>query len=72
MTDCLLAARRVHEDSSHGFRSRREKMAALVPTTFWPIADQAKVGFVNQGSRLQRLPGFLLGEVVGGQWRSSS
>jgi hypothetical protein len=32
----------------------------MVPVLFGPVADQAKASLVNQGSRFQRLPLFLL------------
>ena len=53
-----LAAGRVDENSSHGLRSRGEKVAAMIPMLPWSISNQSKVGLVNQGGRLSVCPGF--------------
>ena len=67
VTDRLLAAGGVHENSPHGLGSGSEEMAAMVPMRPRPISDQAQVGFVNQSSRLQRLPRLLQGQSLSSQ-----
>jgi hypothetical protein len=67
MTDCLLAAGRAHENSSHGFGRRGEKVAAMVPTVYRLISNQAKVGLVDQRGRFQRLPRLRVGQTQSSQ-----
>ncbi len=67
VTDRLLAAGCVHENSPHGPSSSSEEVAAMVPILPLPVSDQAQIGFVNQGGRFQRLIRLLLGQSLGGQ-----
>src|SRR5262249_71798 len=55
------------QDAPHRLGRGGKEMTAIVPARFLPVADQAQVGFVNQGRRLQRLPRLFLGQLLGGQ-----
>jgi hypothetical protein len=50
-----------------------QKVAAIPEQTrFVAIADQAQASLVDQGGGLERLPGLPVGQLLGGQLRSTS
>ena len=51
-----LAARLLDEDLAHGPRRGAEEVAPALPAGIL-VADQPQVGLVDQGGRLERLPG---------------
>src|SRR5260370_25288793 len=55
MLAALLSSRAFDEDSAHGFRGRREKMAARIPAPSQIRAYQAQVCLVTQRCRLPRV-----------------
>ena len=63
----LLAAGVLDEDPPHGLGGGGEEVAATVPWSGWLAADQAEIGLVDQGGRLERLAGPLLGQPPGGK-----
>ena len=51
------------ENASHGLGRGGKEMAATVPLLGLLDIDQPEVGLVDQGGRLQRLAGRLLGQL---------
>jgi hypothetical protein len=51
----VLAASLLDQDAAHGLGRGGEKMAAAIPFSRPLPPDQAKVGLVDQGRRLERL-----------------
>ena len=61
-----LAARILHQNPPHRLRRGREEMTSTVPALRL-VPDQPEIGFVDQCSRLQRLAGRLVGQLLGRQ-----
>src|SRR5262245_18221748 len=64
-TALLLGA--VDEEAAHGLGTGGEEVAAAVPVPFLSVPDQAQVGLVTQGCRLEGLAGPLAGQLLGGE-----
>ena len=62
-----LAAGVLDQDAPHGLGRRGEEMAAAVPIARASRSDQPQVRLVDQGGGLERLPGLLLRQPLGGQ-----
>jgi hypothetical protein len=56
----------IHQDSAHELCGHRKKVSPVLPSDIFP-ADQPNVGFVDQGSRLQRMIWPLSCHVSAGQ-----
>ena len=67
VTQCTLMAGLVDQDAAHRLCGGSKEMSPPFPLI--PMAaDQAQPGFVNQRSRLERLPGGLIGQLGGRQF----
>ena len=62
--DSPLMAGPFDENPAHGLSSSGEEMAAAVPVLRLVRVHEPQVRFVNQGRRLERLAGLLLGEFL--------
>src|SRR5262249_48110865 len=62
-----LAPGVVDEDAAHGLGGGGEEVAAAVPVLGLLAADQSEVGIVDEGGRLEGLPGPLLGQSCRGE-----
>ncbi len=62
-----LAPSVLHQNATHGSRSSREEVTLSIPFTVAVGTDQAQVGLVNQGSRLNGLSWRLTLEFLGRQ-----
>jgi len=67
MFDAFLSPGTFNEDAAHGLRVRSEEMPAAVPLVGDVASDEAEVGLVHQGRRLDRLAGLLRRHPGGGQ-----
>ena len=67
-----LAAGPLDEDASHRLGGGGEEMAEAVPAPGLVRIHEPQVRLVDQGGRLERLAGLLLGQLLRGQLRSSS
>jgi hypothetical protein len=65
-TIALLVACVFDQDTTHGLGGGDE-MAPAFPVGSFFAADQAQVGLVDRGGRLQRLPRGLVGQLPGGE-----
>jgi hypothetical protein len=54
--DAALAAGALDQDAAHRLRGG-EEVAPAVPAPLVGVAEQAQVGLLDEGGRLQRLPG---------------
>src|SRR5205823_6102090 len=63
-----LAAGGVHEDAAHGLGGGGEEVPAALPAVLVGGADQAEVGFVDQGGGLEGVAGRLGGHPGGGEF----
>jgi hypothetical protein len=61
--DAGLAPGAFDEDAAHRLSGRSEEVPAAVPVQILTPADQAQVGFVDQGGRLKCFIGLLVGEL---------
>ena len=62
-----LAAGTLDQDAAHGLGRRGEEVAPAVPAGVLGT-DQAEIGLMHQGGRLERLAGLLPGQPLGGQF----
>ena len=73
-TDCVRAAafvrracdRVIDQDPAHHPRGDAEKVGAVLPVRR-RLADEAKINFVHQRRRLERMIGPLVAEISGGE-----
>src|SRR5262245_61723004 len=56
-----------NQQAAHGFGRRDEKMSSTVPLPVLVTGDQAEIGLMHKGGRLQRLARLFLSELGGGQ-----
>jgi hypothetical protein len=63
MFQAFFAAGAIEEDAAHRLGRRREEVPATVPSLLVPAANQPQVRLVDQGRRVQRLPGRLVGHL---------
>ena len=61
----VLASRVADQNAPPCFGRRGKEVAAAVPLLLRAVPDEPQIGFVNQSSRLKRLPRLLLGEPLG-------
>ena len=66
MFEPSLAAGSLDQDAAHGLGRRGEEVAPAVPAGVLGT-DQAEIGLMHQGGRLERLSGVLPGQPLGGQ-----
>src|SRR5262249_5264673 len=62
-----LPAGFLDEDAAHRLGGRREEVAPAVPAPWIARPDQPEVSLVDQGRRLERVTGPLLGQSPGGE-----
>src|SRR5690242_873932 len=67
MLEPAFAAGALNENPAHGLGSRGEEMASAVPVLGLVRAYQPQIGFMDQGGGFERLAGFLLSDLLGGQ-----
>jgi len=65
MPDALVVPRAVDQNAAHRQSGSGEEMSAPVPLSILVIADDAKVGFVDERRRLQRLVSITLAREAG-------
>src|SRR4051794_7275756 len=58
-----LAAGVLDQDAPHGLGRGGEEVAAAVPAGVL-VSDESEVGLVDQGGRLERLAGLLVGQLL--------
>ena len=62
-----LAACGFDKNAAHGFSGGGEEVAAVVPMVVAVVADEAKVGFVDERGGLQRVAGAFVGHTGAGE-----
>src|SRR5262249_9132226 len=67
MLEAVLAPSSLDKDAAHGFRCRGEEVVAATPVLTATFTDQAQVGLVDQGRRLQRLSRGFVAQAVARQ-----
>lgn len=63
----LLAAGHLDQDATHRLGCGSEEGTAAVPARCFPVADQPQLGLVDQGRRLKRVSGRLMGQLMSGE-----
>src|SRR5207237_6131240 len=63
----LLATSIIDQDAAHGLGRGGKEVAAAVPVLGFVRVHQPEVGLVDQGRGLERLAGYFLGQLLGGQ-----
>src|SRR5205814_3179814 len=64
VTQCLITARVLYENTPHGFRRRTEEMRATIPLHIF-VSCEPQPSLVHQRRRLQRLAGSFVRHFIG-------